>query len=265
MGVFRKKPEFTPPAPQMPTLGFVLLGDQLTNVTGLAAALEGTLGRTVEIDDGVLEIHTDDSSAFISVVNTPIPGGEAEANAARNYFWNDAVDRVAAHRAHLMVTVFGGPGEQVGRPQALAYARLFTTVLAAACGLDSAIGVYIGAHSIVHEAGPFRELAMAANADDVLPAPLLVHVMAAPQAGGGSAGYTRGLPTFGHDDLQIVDSQHSPDEVYRLLTNVVLYLLTSESYLIPGETLGYSDAMKLPITLADEARYFEGRALQIDY
>lgn len=270
MGVFRKKAAFVPLAPELPVLGFVLLSEELTSITGLTAMLEGTLGVSVEVDaaeDGavLLQIFGTDGATFISVVNRPVPDGEAEANAARNYFWADGIERVAGHRAHLMVTVLTKPDEPAGREQALASSLTFVNVLAALCGLDAAIGVYIGAHQLVHEAKPFRELALAAKKDDVLPAPLLVHLMAAPQPDGRSAGYTCGLRTFGHDELEIVDSQHAPDEVYALLANIVLFLITSDASFVPGETAGYTDEMRLPITLAEEASFVSGRALQIDF
>lgn len=272
MGFIRKKPHFAPPEPKLPLVGFVLLREKPTNLTGLAALVEGTLGVRVEIDEddetdpsGILMVNVPDSMAFINVIDSPIPADEVAFQAARNLFWPDGVAQVATHRAQLLVTVMPAPDVEVDRAAILARANLFINLLAALCGMDTAIGVYIGAHSIVHEAEPFRELALAARADDCLAAPLLVHVMAAPQQDGRGAGYTQGLPVFGHDDIEIVDSAQSPEDIYNLLTNIVLYIVTGNSYLVPGETLGYNDEMRLPITLMDQARFSQGRTLRIEF
>lgn len=260
--------EYQPPEPRLPIVGFVLLAEPLTNLAGLRAMLEGTLGLEVEAEEdspNILQIFSEDGGAFLSVIDASLPGPEVGVAARRNYFWPDAADEVAAHTAHILITVIGPPGEQVTREKTLAKMQLFTNVAAATMGTDSAVGVYLPAQEVVHEAAPYRELALQARRDEVLPAPLIVHLMAAPQEGGGATGYTRGLQVFGHDDLQVLGSKHSPEEVYRLLANVALYVISADVTLRPEETLGYTEDMRLPITLADPAQYFEGRALQFDF
>ena len=41
------------------------------------------------------------------MMDAPVPDGEAEANAANNYMWPEAVETVKTHKAHLMVAVMG--------------------------------------------------------------------------------------------------------------------------------------------------------------
>ena len=45
--------------------------------------------------------------AAVSLMPSPIPDGEAEANAANNYMWPEAVDAAKAHKAHIMVAIIG--------------------------------------------------------------------------------------------------------------------------------------------------------------
>lgn len=264
--MFRKKTAYVPPAPELPLLGSVLLDAELSSTTGLISLLEGTLGVSIECDDDdVLQVPTPDGVAFISVVNRPLLDPALGEAASKNYFWEQAEEKVAAHRAHLLISVLGYPDEPVNRERILGHARTFTSVVAAALGLDSAIGVHIGAHELVHEAKPFREAALNAMQDDEVPVSLLVHLVAAPQPDQGATGFTRGLRVFGHDDLEIVDSSHSPQDIFELLMNVTHYLVTGETYLMPGESLGYTDEMRLPISFSPEARYFDSQALRIEY
>ena len=53
-------------------------------------------------------------------------------------------------------------------------------------------------------------------------------------------GRTLGMPLFGHLDIEIVHSEHSLEEVYAELANVVAYVVTSDAYLLPGQTLSFA-------------------------
>lgn len=61
-------------------------------------------------------------------------------------------------------------------------------------------------------------------------------------------GRTFGLPLFGHLDLQVSESVHSPEEVYAELANIASYLITGDSYLLPGQTLGSSAGEQIALT-----------------
>lgn len=52
---------------------------------------------------------------------------------------------------------------------------------------------------------------------------------------------TLGLPLFGHLDLDVMGSARSEDDVYAMLTNLVNYIVTSDQFLMPGQTIGYQD------------------------
>lgn len=50
---------------------------------------------------------------------------------------------------------------------------------------------------------------------------------------------TLGLPLFGHLDLDVMDSTHSEDDVYAMLSNLADYVITSDQFLMPGQTISY--------------------------
>lgn len=262
------KKDYSPPEPQAPLQGFVLLNQQVTNPVGLRARLEGTLGLSVDLDAAspqVLEIFAEDIAAFLSIVNTRLENPGLRPAADRNYFWPDAAHEVSEHQAHVMITLLGPPNAPFDRDRALRQMQLLAKVAAVVMGNESAIGFYVPAQEIVHEAAPYRKLALMADRDGVLAAPLVVHLMAAPQSNGGSTGYTRGMHIYGHDDLQVLGSRHTPEEVYEVLANVALFVISNDVTLRPNETLQYGDDLHLPVKLALKAQYFGGRALQLDY
>lgn len=50
---------------------------------------------------------------------------------------------------------------------------------------------------------------------------------------------TLGLPLLGHLDLDVMDSTRSEDDVYGMLGNLVNYIVTSDQFLMPGQTISY--------------------------
>ena len=62
-----------------------------------------------------------------------------------------------------------------------------------------------------------------------------------------SHGRTLGLPLFGHLDLDVMDSAHSGQDVFDMLANIADYIISSDSFLLPGQTIGYRDGEELAI------------------
>ncbi len=72
----------------------------------------------------------------VSMIDTPVPGGEAEAYAQRNVRWTEAVEVTKSHKAHLMVAVLGG-----GKNPKIAGELLVKTV-ASCCKAADVLGIY---------------------------------------------------------------------------------------------------------------------------
>ena len=72
----------------------------------------------------------------VAMMDAPVPDGEAEANAANNYMWPEAVETVKTHKAHLMVAVMGtdAPVKERG--------LLFAKLMAACCRQETVLGIY---------------------------------------------------------------------------------------------------------------------------
>ena len=63
-------------------------------------------------------------------------------------------------------------------------------------------------------------------------------------------GRTLGLPLFGHLDLEVTDSTRSDEDIYAMLANIADYIIASDAYLLPGQTVGYRDDVELQLTQA---------------
>ncbi|VEI13290.1 DUF4261 domain-containing protein [Trueperella bialowiezensis] len=138
---------------------------------------------------------------------------------------------------------------------------VYTEVMDALMREPAAIGVYRD------ELGVLMPPTMVTQLSDMLrhgqaPLPLWINVRV--HKHDLTNGRTLGLPTFGHLDLQIRESTRSDEDVYNLLMNVANYIVTGDTFLLPGQSLGYADgealAMSQEISSADGAT-----VIRLDY
>lgn len=72
----------------------------------------------------------------MSLYPFPVPKGEAEQNAGRNYLWSEAEETTRRHRGQILVSTMARDGD-VGQA-----ARLQVKLVCAACGQDGVLGIY---------------------------------------------------------------------------------------------------------------------------
>ncbi|MBR6459830.1 MAG: DUF4261 domain-containing protein [Actinomycetaceae bacterium] len=101
---------------------------------------------------------------------------------------------------------------------------------------EAAVGIYRPELGVVQPPNMVVELADLLSQGQA-PVPLWVGVRTfKPQL---TNARTLGLPLFGHLDLDVMDSIHSEDDVYAMLSNLADYIITSDQFLMPGQTISY--------------------------
>lgn len=126
----------------------------------------------------------------------------------------------------------------IARRRAALTAHILLTQLAdVLLAQSAAIGLYRAELGVVQPPAMLAELAPLLRQGQV-PLPLWVNIRLQPEDSGLMVGRTLGMPLFGHLDLEILDSPHPADEVYAELAATASYLITGDSYLIPGQTVG---------------------------
>ncbi len=127
----------------------------------------------------------------------------------------------------------------------LAAHMLMTQVIDAFMREPAAIGIFRSELGVVQPPHMVTELAEMLTTGEV-PIPLWINIRTLqPDL---SVGRTLGLPLFGHLDLEVRESTRSADEVYTLLADIANYIISSDTYLLPGQTLGSSQNDKLALT-----------------
>lgn len=121
---------------------------------------------------------------------------------------------------------------------------ILTELLDALLREPAAIGVYRQELGVVQPPEMIIELAGALKKGHV-PLPLWVAVRTfRPDLANGR---TLGLPLFGHLDLEVVESSRTDEELYSMLANIANYIITSDAFLMPGQTVGYTEGEELQI------------------
>ena len=189
-------------------------------------------------DDDALVFEVGDMLAAVSLSTSPIPGGEAEANAENNYMWEDAVKIAREHRAHIMVAVLGKEKDLLEK------GKLFTKMLAACCRQKYATGVYTS--GVVFEPRFYEGFADMLKEDEL---PIFNWIwFGLYRNENGMNGYTYGMDVFGKDEMEVLGTDANPNQLRDFLASLVSYVLENDVELHDGETIGFAADDKHAIT-----------------
>ena len=248
-----------------PFAGFVLLSTPEWDLEAFKAQLKADWdidyppedGEEAASDDGgtTAVFDVDGMTAAISLMEAPVPDGEAEYWANSNFMDKEnALAAAQSHKAHVMMAVIDK--EHPPRQRGELYVKLVATLLKA----PNALGVYT--NGTVWLPDYFIQVSEDLK-EGHLPLLDLVFVGLV-RYEKGICGWTNGLRAFGKDELEIRDSQQSPQDVHELLLNVSGYLIEEDVTLQDGETLGYTAEQKLHITRSEGVNV-EGMSLKIGF
>ena len=214
------------------------------------------LTEAEEDGDGgsTLTFETDGMLAAVRLYPVPVPRGEAEEHAARNYLWPEAEEAAARHRGHLLVTVL--PREQDPREAAMLQVKL----VCAACRQSGTLGVY--ANGTVYQPEFYRSAAQPME-DGELPLPDLVWI-GLYRREGGLCGYTDGLRSFGKDEIEVLDVRAEPGDLHSFLLDLAGYVVEEDVTFHDGETVGFTEEQHLPISRSAGV-WHGGMTLKIPY
>ncbi|CUO76798.1 DUF4261 domain-containing protein [Clostridium paraputrificum] len=80
----------------------------------------------------------------------------------------------------------------------------------------------------------------------------------------GFSAYTCGMDYFDKDEIEVINSKTTPSELYGFIYDIVSYVLEYNAVLNDGETIGFSEKEKLPITKSKGVAV-EGNSIKIKY
>ena len=244
---------------------FVLMKDTTWDKERFIKLLEedwGIVDEASDEDKAVVEDKPDThiftykgAMVVVSVMPAPVPNGEAEYYAQSNYRWREAVDTVKQHTANLLVSVLGKelPVKEAG--------ELLVKTVATCCKMDGVLGVY--ANETVYQPEFYLRCSQMIK-DGLFPMMNLVWFAVYGGQKGGICAYTCGMSDLGFDEIEILESKASMGEIVDFLLNICGYIVTEDVILRDGETIGFSEEQKLPITRSQGVAV-KGESLKIGF
>ncbi len=249
-----------------PFAGFVLLSEASWDKEKLKADLWADWGISCQAaeneeenidEDDMLIFDFQGMMAVVSLMPAPVPDGEAEANAANNYMWPEAVEVTSGHQAHLLVALL-----DKGERPPVEVGKAFTKLCAACSKQPQALGIYTA--GTVFEPQFYQEVAdVMKKGDENLPLLDWIYI-GLYQADKGYGAYTYGLDVFGKDEIEVLDAAVALEDLQVFVLNLVDYVLSGDVTLRDGDTIGYSAEQKLAITRSP-GEALEGMTLKIEY
>lgn len=243
-------------------LGFVLLSKPEWNLSQLKADLktDWDIDWNTEENEEKSEDNTSfvigvgDMMAAVSLIEAPVPEEEAVANAANNYMWPGAVDAAKAHTAQILVAVLGNQAPVLER------GKLLVKFIAACCKQENVLGIYTS--GTVFQPRFYLDAAQLLAEGDL---PVLNWIyFGLYQEGQYWSAYTYGMRMFGKEEMEVLRADAQPEELRDFLLDIVFYVLDGNVTLHDGETLGFSENQKLPITCG-KSEVLDGNTLKIKF
>lgn len=195
-------------------------------------------------------------TAAIAYLPFPIPGDAVAQTAACNYFWENGATEAPRHKAHIVLSL-----QDAGKDP-LAENILFTKLADAVLRSTPATGIYLGDRTLALPKDFYLDHAENLQTGEL---PLLNWIyFGFRKHKNRFSAFTYGMQDFGKPNLEILESQHTPDDIHTVLYNAAHFMLASDAELIPGEKIAVSDKQNCKVKLS-EGRHLKENTLKIAY
>lgn len=222
------------------------LEDAVRRVFGPGYSADGPENNIITISRG------EETVGFLAHMPAPIPDGEAEDNADRNFLWPNGKEEAGAHRSHVIVTNFGGE-EQSPIQSALVVSRLALVALEVFDG----IGVYWGNASVCNSRQLFEDFCEDMSEEHV-PVPVWLRFQFIRASDEEIGIYTLGMQQFGLMDIEVDRCPWDGEELFEFVSNIAHYLIQSGPVIADGNTVGGDEEQRILVrhrpSLVDEDR-----------
>jgi Domain of unknown function (DUF4261) len=212
---------------------------------------------SVSKKDQTLVFLNGKSMVMVANMDYPLPPADIANAAGISWLWKSAEIDAARHKSYLLISVIGAPNETVK------LYKLFTKVASSALENSNSSGIYMHNQYLLLSKGYFTEAAKNMT-DDNLPVYLWVY-FGILQDKGQNSGYTYGLKEFGLEEMEIVNSSRSLQEVHACIVEAAQLVIKTNRRLQNDEELsGGDDAQKVKVALSG-GKFLEGTTVKLNF
>lgn len=209
-----------------------------------------------EGDENAATLTVDGELVAIGSMPVPIPTGDIERAARYAYNWENALEEVKEHKAHLIISIMQGSDNVIKRY------KIFTSVICSLLRTNKAIGVYKGNQTLLIPSGDYLELS-GRMSDEWYPLNLWIY-FGFNRDNEKNSGYTYGLKEFNKRELEIIASARKLEDIMAFLFNMAHYVLDYDVEFRDGQTCGLSESERIGITLS-RGVFVDGETLKMAY
>lgn len=200
-----------------------------------------TPDEEIDEDENILISQIPGGFITVSLMPGPIPDNEVENNADRSN-WDKAEEVAKNHKAHLLITTLSN------EIPALELSTVFTNLVATSLKQEHATAVY--ALGNIYEPDFYTKVTQYASEEKIFPIPILIYFGIYSEDGKTINAYTYGLGQLNKQEIEILNSEKDPQEVHEFIMDITNYVASYDVTLKDGETIGFTEEQKLPITLS---------------
>lgn len=194
----------------------------------------------------------------VALKGEPIAADEIDDACAAAWWWEQASEKLANHKSHLLVSLAPSSEDPIDR-----HLRL-TRVVAAILAHCDAAGVYWPNAGIVHEPRAFAEQAAELSRDNINPA-LWIDMHISPSDDETWSLDTTGLGAFGRVEIEIPSTTRDPSAVYELCADVIRYLLASGEEIEAGGVISRNDDEEIEVRYGRSIFDEEIEVMQLEF
>lgn len=231
--------------PRSTFVNFVLLKDENVQLKAVFEYLKNhchiQCQDIQEDEDNIYIANVGESLISLSLMNMPVPEGEAEYYAQGCYMWEGAVEHVKEHQAHIIVTTIA---KGIDSREAM---LLQSQLIDACLNFEQSIAVY--GDEMVWPKHIYQDVMNDYYCNQTLPVLLWVYLGIVTNQDGNHI-YTIGLKNFGHYEIETLPTTLPLSELHEFMFNIVCYIVEQEAVLHDGETIGLTETQKCQITLS---------------
>lgn len=240
--LFAQKKEAAKPTDPKIVTGTVLLNSKTgPDAKALFAALKSDWKMKIDspsVADKTIVFNVPGATVMIAYLDYNLSPAEIKAASRISWLWQNAAAEAGKHQAQVVISVIGQPG------RALSLYQTFTRVAAAVLDKTDALGIYMNSQYLLLNKDFYVFSAHNMQDNQTIPVYLWVYFGMSDQNGFNS-GYTYGLQEFGLNEMEIVNSKHTLQEIHSVLYDFAIQVVRGNIRLTDGQALVTEEDQKL--------------------
>lgn len=205
-------------------------------------------------NEGIVMLTTEDYKIVMVGVDAEIPTDELEYVSKISHVWSDALKQASNHHSHIILSVSTRNLDLVDLN------IQFTKVASVILRNTKSIGMYLGGQSLILSTEYYTRNAQSMTNTN-LPLGNWIY-FGLRENNSKRNGYTIGLKEFGFKEIEIIDSEKTFEEIYKILYDLSHHVLLNQFDLQRGDTFGYSETEKLSIAVG-QGEFQDGETIKV--